>query len=122
MWLVSAVFGCCFALEKDVLLTGGPYYYSSWSKFDIPTRPLGRLSRTELAALRRAGYAYHEAYYDEFGRLSLFKKYLNDQVYRTNRYFYRPDGTLYKRITEFDHGEVRIQFFDTSGRLILPED
>ena len=113
--------GCStFTLETSGILTGGPHYYRSFAKFGIPERPMGRLSPDELATLRRAGYAYYEAFYDESGRLSMFRKRWKGEVVITWKYFYRIDEILYKRTIEFDDGEVRTDFFDESGRLIRP--
>ena len=123
MWLALSIFGCCFALEKDVPLTGGPYYYTSFSKFHIPRRPTGRISLERARTLQRCGYGYFEAYFDDFGRIVVFKSVSRDGgAIWTSNYFYRPDGTPYKSVTEFDDGEVRSKRTYAVFKDILDED
>ena len=113
--LVIACFmhGCCFTLETNRILTGGPYYYTAFSKFHIPFRPTGRISLERARTLERCGYGYFEAYYDDSGRIVLLRSLSKDrEALWTDRYFYRPDSTPYKRVMEMDDGSVRIHFFD----------
>ena len=114
--MTLVLYTSCHA-QKNSYIPDTPYYYGSFSGYQIPFVPSEPLSYE--AALQRK--SYYIAYYDKKGKIISFSKYLNKQMFSTDKYFYREAGTLKKREMIKASGEVTIQYFDEAGKLIPTE-
>lgn len=110
--IVSLMVSSCHAQDK--YHPGGPYYYESFSGYDIPFRPVGELT-PEKAKSRET---YYIAYFNNDGKIISFEKYLNGKKEFGDQYIYKSDGVLERRELSKASGEVTIQYFDKNGKMI----
>jgi Family of unknown function (DUF6156) len=93
---------------------GGPYYYESFSGYNIPFRPIGEITIEKAKNLD----SYYIAYFNDKGKIISFEKNLYCKREFIDHYYYRADGTLERREGTKATGEITIQYFDKTGKLI----
>lgn len=114
-FLIMPLLISCYAEETH--LPGIPYYYGSFSGYQIPFKPSKPL--TEEEAKKRD--AYYVAYYDDQERIVSFTKYLSGEIAFSDKYYYRYSGIIERREMTKSSGEKIIHYFNENGKLIKPE-
>jgi len=103
--LVSLFAFICWACEPHA--SGGPYYFATWSGYDLPRRPVEPITLAEAKKRR----AYIEAYYDEKGRLTRIAKYLDGKLAWADSYRYQGNKLIGRTGTK-PNGDVVEEVFD----------
>lgn len=91
--LIVAFSGC-----RANRLQGGPHYFSSWSGYNIPQKPVGSLEPDELEERT----TYYEAYFDDRGRLVRFTKFYQGSLLWSDEYTYPEEGGVWRTHTAAD--------------------
>jgi len=106
-----------FSCKKPEVKVGGPYYYESFSNYEIPFKPIKETSLERAKKLT----AYYEAHFNEQGSIKKFIKYLNGKIEFSVTYDYRPDGTLEIGRGKNSNGKIFFQhsnWFEYEPRLV----
>lgn len=94
--------------------TGGPYYFSGWRDYKIPFEPISEISLEKA----KESTSYYEAYFDENGNITIFKKYLNGELEWKDEYVYDKSKKIRYRILKKQDGSINKQYFDGKGKII----
>jgi hypothetical protein len=110
--IASLMISSCHAQDK--YHSGGPFYYESFSGYDIPFRPVGELT-PENAKSRDS---YYIAHFNSDGKIVSFEKILYGKKEFSDLYIYNDGGIIERRELTNASGEVVIKFFDANGKML----
>lgn len=76
---------------------GGPYYYRSFSNYDVPIKLTQEIPYKEAISEG----SYFIAYFNNNGDVESYSVFVNGKLRATTKYYYNPDMTL-KRADNYD--------------------
>lgn len=85
--------------------TGGPYYYRTWTGYNILPVPHDEISEDEAHSLR----AYYVVFYNELGNVESFTKFLDGKEEYSSKYYYDEAGELAKEEVKNPDGSITVK-------------
>lgn len=110
--IASLMISSCHAQEK--YHSGGPFYYESFSGYEIPFRPVGELTPDNA----KSRDSYYIAHFNSEGKIISFEKFLYGKKEFSDLYIYNSSGSIERRELTNAFGEIAINYFDKSGKII----
>ncbi len=86
---------------------GGPFYFRSWSGYQIPFRPQAPVSRDNAMKLD----TYYEAFFNSGGRITSITKYYAGKLEWRDQYEYRGKNLIRRTMTKAS-GEATTTTFE----------